>query len=303
MTVYIYAFIAIGGIDVQCHYRSDLHLTWQLAFAIDTYVFAVRNPGYAAEHTLLRRGKCGKMNTSCSCPDSVIRAIRSDVDRCVYSLFGDGRITVRAILRVALLFPGLWAVILYRLTHHFYYRFSPRTLGKLLSAPMFIASHLTGIALGVEIAPHAHAGYGLFVNHFGGIHIGIVTIGDNCNIAHGVTFGNSSRVTDTALTTASRGWDSPTLGDRVWVGPGAIIAGPVTIGHDSVVAGNSLVTRDAPPFSVLMGVPAEVVSHKGSFNQVTYRGMAEDVGRLAALEAQRATRADAPAKQKSPSKH
>jgi serine O-acetyltransferase len=242
------------------------------------------------------------MSPSCSCPDSVARAIRSDVDRCVYSLFGDDRVTAKAIVRVGLLFPGLWTVILYRLTHHFYYRFRPRVLGKLLYAPMFIASHLTGIALGVEISPHAHVGYGLFVNHFGGIHIGNVSIGENCNISHGVTFGNSSRVPDTALSTNPQGWDSPTLGDRVWVGPGSIIAGPVTIGHDCAVAGNSLVTRDVPPFGVVMGVPAAVVSHKGSFTQVSYRGMTEDPGRSAALTEQRATQGTASAKQKSPSK-
>ncbi len=243
------------------------------------------------------------MSTSCSCPDSVLSAIRSDVDRCVYSLFGDGKITPGAIARVGLLFPGLWAVILYRLTHHFYYRFRPRALGKLLYTPMFIAAQLTGIAVGVEISPHAHVGRGFFVNHFGGIHIGKVSIGENCNIAHGVTFGNSSKVHDTALLVADPGgWDSPTLGDRVWVGPGSIIAGPVTIGSDSVVAGNSLVTHDAPPFSVLMGVPAKVVSNKGSFTQVSYRGMAEDLGRSAALADQRAIQADAPPKQNSPTK-
>jgi serine O-acetyltransferase len=219
-----------------------------------------------------------------------VRAIRSDVDRCIYVLFGDGKITASAIARVCLLFPALWVVILHRLTHHFYYRFRPRALGKLLYTPMSIVSHLAGIAVGVEISPHAHAGYGLFVNHFGGIHIGKVIIGENCNIAHGVTFGNSGRVTDTALSSeGSQSWDSPTLGDRVWVGPGAIIAGPVTLGHDCVVAGNSLVTRDVPPFGIVMGVPATVVSHKGSFNQVTYRGMTADPSRSAALAEQRAT--------------
>jgi len=248
-------------------------------------------------------GSAGTMGNPCSCPDSVLRAIRSDADRCIYSLFGDGKVTASAIARVGLLFPGLWAVILYRLTHHFYYRFRPRALGKLLYAPMFIASHLTGIAVGVEITPHAHIGYGFFVNHFGGIHIGKVHIGENCNISHGVTFGNSSMGSDTALAMDDpQGWDSPTLGDRVWVGPGSIIAGPVTLGHDAVVAGNSLVTRDVPPCGIVMGVPAAVVSHKGSFNQVAYRGMTEDLGRSAALAALRASQGDASARQNSRSK-
>ena len=215
------------------------------------------------------------MSASCSCPGSVLRAIRSDAGRCTYSLSGDGRVTAGGIARVGLLFPGLWAVILYRLTHHLYYRFRPRALGRLLYAPMCLISRLSGIVLGIEIAPHAHIGCGLFINHFGGIHIGEVSIGENCNISHGVSFT-----------------DSPVLGDRVWVGPGAIISGPVKVGHDSVVAGNSLVTDDVPSFAVVMGVPAAVVSRKGSFTQVTYRGMTDDPGRSAALAALAEQRAE-----------
>ncbi len=235
------------------------------------------------------------MSDSYSCPEDVLLAIKSDADRCIYSLSGGGKVTAGVIMRAGLLFPGLWAMILYRLTHHFYYHFRPRAIGKLLYAPMFIFSHLSGIVIGIEITPHAHIGCGLFVNHFGGIHIAEVNIGENCNISHGVTIGNSSRVADTTLTAGPRTADSPALGDRVWVGPGAVVAGPVTIGSDSVVAANSLVTRDVPPCSVVMGVPAAVVSHRGSFTQVTYRGMQEDRGRSAALaarEAQRALQAD-----------
>jgi serine O-acetyltransferase len=268
-----------------------------------THAFMAGDLGQGTRHTRLSYwGSVGMVSLSCSCPDSVARAIRSDVDRCVYSLFGDDRATAKAIVRVGLLFPGLWVVILYRLAHHFYYRFRPRALGKLLYVPMSIASHLTGIALGIEISPHAHVGHGLFVNHFGGIHIGKVNIGENCNISHGVSFGDSSRVSDAAIRTNAQGWDSPTIGDRVWVGPGSIIVGTVTIGHDCAVAGNSLVTRDVPPFGIVMGVPAAVVSQKGSFTQVSYRGMTEDPGRSAAVAEQRAMQGAASPKQKSSSK-
>jgi serine O-acetyltransferase len=245
------------------------------------------------------------MSDSYSCPEDLLRAIRSDANRCIYSLFGDSKVTVTGIMRVWLLFPGLWAMILYRLTHHFYYHFKPRALGKALYAPMFVISHLSGIVLGIEITPHARIGYGFFVNHFGGIHIAEVGIGENCNISHGVTIGNSSRVADTTLSAGPQTLDSPTLGDRVWVGPGATIAGPITIGHDSVVAANSLVTRDVSPFSVVMGVPAAAVSHRGSFTQVTYSGMTEDLNRstaLAAQAAQRATRGRHSAQPNSPAR-
>lgn len=231
------------------------------------------------------------MSNPCLQHEDVLRAIRSDADRCVYSLVGNGPFSVTAIFRVWLLFPGLWMMILYRLTHHFYYHFKPRALGRMLYAPMFIISQLSGIVIGIEITPHARIGNGFFVNHFGGIHVAEARIGENCNISHGVTIGNSSRVTDTTLTAGPQTDDSPVIGDRAWVGPGAVIVGPVTVGHDCVVAANSLVTRDVPPYSVVMGVPATAVSHRGSFTQVTYRGMTEDRDRAAALAAHAAQRA------------
>ncbi len=181
-------------------------------------------------------------------------------------------------------------MILHRLTHHLYYHFRPRVIGKLLYAPMFVFSYVTGVALGIEISPHARIGYGFFVNHFGGIHIAEARIGENCNVSHGVTIGNSSRGPDESLRTGPMTDDSPVIGDRVWIGPGATVAGAITVGHDAVVAGNSLVTRDAPPLSVMMGVPAIAVSQRGSFTQVTYRGMTDDRGRETARAVQAADR-------------
>jgi len=232
------------------------------------------------------------MSVPCSCASSVFYAIRRDIDRCVYSLCGEDRVGAAAFVRVGLFVPGIWAVIIYRLAHHFYYRFKPRSLGRLLCAPIFVASRLCGLVLGIEISPHAHIGYGLFVNHFGGIRIGEVKIGENCNVAQHVTCGDSSLVATAEINADNQIVGMPTLGNRVWVGPGAVIVGPVTIGDDAVVAGNTVVTHDIPPFCVAMGVPAEVVSKRGSFRQVTYRGMAEDRDRSAALMAQRASHKD-----------
>jgi len=220
---------------------------------------------------------------TCVCSGGLFSAMRRDIDRCVYSLHGERRASVMGLARVAILFPALWVTLLYRLCHFFSDRCRPKFLGKILLAFTFIPFRFLGIAIGVEINPRAHIGAGVLINHFGGIHIGPVVIGENCNISHGVTIGRSSRIHGSNMDSVTEFFDAPNIGNRVWIGPGAVIAGPVTLGADSVIAGNSLVTRDVPPRGVAMGVPAKTVSHKGSFQQVSYRGMDQDADLLAVL--------------------
>ena len=105
----------------------------------------------------------------------------------------------------------LLALIPYRLCHHFLCQFRPRVLGKLLAVPAFAAQRMAVLLFGIEIDSRAHIGGGLFINHFGGIIVGPVNIGANCNISQGVTLGRSSRVTGSSV------GDVPTLGDRVWL--------------------------------------------------------------------------------------
>lgn len=212
----------------------------------------------------------------CACSGSLRLAIRRDIDRYVYSMCGDRRLGIGPVLLIATS-PGLWAQASYRITHHLLYRPPSRTLGKLLSVPAFIASRLTAIISGVELESGAHIGRGLLINNFGGIVVGAVTMGENCTINQGVTLGRSSMVEGKALD------DLPTIGDRVFIGPRAIVAGPVTLGDDASVASGSLVTRDVPARGTAIGVPAKTVSGEGSFGQVRYRNMDSDPLRLAAL--------------------
>lgn len=202
-------------------------------------------------------------------------AVRADVDRAVVHLGGNPD-TLRAVspsgvIRALIFFPGLVGVLAYRLGHLGLTRL-PGPLRILAWIPTRLAGHLVG----VEFDPHVHAGPGLFVNHYGNVFVGARSIGSNCNIAHGVTIGRS--------TTGDGGEDDvPVLGDRVWIGPNAVVAGGITLHDDSVVAANSLVGRDVPPAGVAVGVPARVMSRRGSFSQVRYRGMAGDPSRRAAL--------------------
>ena len=208
--------------------------------------------------------------------------MRRDADRYVYTLYGDARVNIKRRLRTAALFPGLPAVILYRICHHLLYGVQPNLLTKLAYVAFWLVARVYAIVVGIEIDPNAHIGSGLFINHFGAIIITSAIIGDNCNISQSVTIGKSSKAADWEIE-GTGVVDIPTIGNRVWIGPGAVIAGPITVGDDASVSANSLVTRDIPPGGIAIGVPAQVVSMKGSFRQIKYRGMELDADRSAAL--------------------
>lgn len=156
-------------------------------------------------------------------------------------------------LRIILLTEGLWALALFRFGQYLL-REAPAPLRGLLWIPYHLAWKIFVLAVGIHLSPQAEIGPGLFVAHFGGIWVNPrVTIGANCNIAHGVTIGEPLA-----------GRDAPIIGDRVWIGAGATITGPVRIGSGVVIGANSLVTSNLPENAVVVGVPARVISYTGS---------------------------------------
>jgi serine O-acetyltransferase len=220
------------------------------------------------------------MRAACVCEGRGLRAaFRDDLDRYVFTVERRHGATGPLLrLRTGLVSTGLWATTAYRLDHYVRYRLHLRLLCVLPSAFRKILVALTGI----DIDSRAHIGTGLKLGHGGPVIIGPVRMGKNCDIFHGVTLGESESTLD----------DShylrpvvPTLGDRVHVGPGAVIAGNVTVGDDAVVGANSLLVRDVPARGVVIGVPARLVSRKGSFAQVMYRAMDHDDERKAAMAA------------------
>jgi serine O-acetyltransferase len=144
---------------------------------------------------------------------------------------------------------------------------------------MVVVNRLVEVWSGIGIAPQTRVGPGLYIGHFGGVIIsGDVVIGANCNLSQGVTLGVGGRG-------ASRG--CPVLGDRVYVGPGAKVFGPISIGDDAAIGANAVVTGDVPPGAVVAGVPARVLNYSGSFDFVSYPGMETDPSRACALSARR----------------
>ena len=150
----------------------------------------------------------------------------------------------RSALEVVLTYPGLHAVWGHRVTARLWHGGHP------LAA--WLLAGLVRSLTNVDIHPAAVIGEGLFIDHAIGVVIGeTVEIGRDVTIYQGVTLGGTS---------LEHGKRHPTLGDRVTVGAGAKVLGPITIGSGSRIGANAVVVRDVPPDSVVVGVPGQVIA-------------------------------------------
>lgn len=142
-----------------------------------------------------------------------------------------------------LLYPGFWAIINHKIAHRLYKMrlyFIARAL-----------SQLSRLITGIEIHPGATIGKGVFIDHGMGVVIGeTCEIGSNVLIYQGVTLGGTGKDT---------GKRHPTIEDNVMIGTGAKVLGPITIGANSKIGGGSVVLRDVPPYSTVVGVPGRAV--------------------------------------------
>jgi serine O-acetyltransferase len=185
--------------------------------------------------------------------------------------------TFRGRAREMLLNPAMWAVVGYRFRRWVYTRRLPKLLRlplTLVAAPVQVAAE---VATGIQLSAAAAIGPGLYMPHTGTTVVGSGSvIGANCTLCHGVTIGHRGG-SDPARS------GSPVFGDRVYIGPGSAVVGPLTVGDDAVVGIAAVVIRSVPPRGVVAGNPARVLSHAGSFDLVRYPGMDEDPARLASL--------------------
>ncbi len=149
-------------------------------------------------------------------------------------------------LEVALTYPGLHAVWGHRVAHAMW--------SKGLHFPARLVQNTTRFFTGVDIHPAAQLGPRLFIDHALGVVIGeTAEVGADVMIYHQVTLGGTS---------TEPGKRHPTVGDRVVLGAGAKILGPVSIGSDAKVGANAVVVRDVPDGKVAVGVPARLVGEK-----------------------------------------
>ena len=149
----------------------------------------------------------------------------------------------RNYLQIILFYPGVHAVLLYRVSH-FFYKMKFRMISYFIMA---FSRFLTGI----EIHPGATIGKGLFIDHGSGVIIGeTAELGDNITLYQGVTLGGTGK---------EQGKRHPTLRDNVMVSAGAKVLGSFTIGENSKIGAGSVVLEEVPPNCTVVGVPGRVV--------------------------------------------
>jgi serine O-acetyltransferase len=178
--------------------------------------------------------------------------IRSDYARC-----GIARVTFGRLVRTFLIQPnpGLKFLTIFRLTQHY------RRKNRLLFYFFFVWLRSLKYKYGFDISYRTKIGKGLYIGHFGGIVIhGDAAIGDHCNLSQGMTIGVLNRGKLAGI---------PKIGDRVFIGPGAVIVGGITIGNDALIGSNSVVNFHVPDSGVVVAAASTIISDKGSAGYIT----------------------------------
>jgi serine O-acetyltransferase len=155
--------------------------------------------------------------------------------------------SARSVLEVVLTYAGLHAIWSHRLAHAFYKRkfyFIARVI-----------SQISRFFTGVEIHPGAKIGRRFFIDHGMGVVIGeTCEIGDNVTVFQGVTLGGTGK---------EKGKRHPTVNDNALIATGAKVLGSITIGENSKVGAGSVVLKDVPPNSTVVGIPGKIVIQDG----------------------------------------
>lgn len=153
----------------------------------------------------------------------------------------------RSSLEVLLCYPGIWALMWHR-PANWLYRHNFKLLARMISQ---ISRHRTGI----EIHPGATIGRRCFIDHGMAVVIGETTvIGDDVTLYQGVTLGGTGKHV---------GKRHPTIGNRVVVSSGAKVLGPFHVGDDVKIGSGSVVLKEVPAGSTVVGIPGQIVKRYG----------------------------------------
>jgi len=153
----------------------------------------------------------------------------------------------KSFLEIILLYPGIHALVYYRLAHALYKM-------KLFFLARFL-SQIARFFTGIEIHPGAQIGKRFFIDHGLGVVIGETAIvGDDVLLYQGSTLGGTGVVT---------GKRHPTVGNNVVIGAGAKVLGNIIIGDNSYIGANAVVIKDVPSNSTVVGVPGRITKQDG----------------------------------------
>lgn len=153
----------------------------------------------------------------------------------------------RSYLEVVLTYSGLHAIWWHRVAHALFKR-------KLFFLARVI-SQISRFLTGIEIHPGAKIGRRFFIDHGMGVVIGeTCEIGDNVTVFQGVTLGGTGK---------EKGKRHPTIKDNALIATGAKVLGSITVGENSKIGAGSVVLKEVPPNSTVVGVPGRVVIQDG----------------------------------------
>ncbi|WP_046176530.1 serine O-acetyltransferase [Domibacillus indicus] len=201
----------------------------------------------------------------------MLRVLKQDID----TIFEQDP-AARSYLEVILTYSGLHAIWSHRLAHGFYKRkfyFIARVI-----------SQISRFFTGIEIHPGARIGRGLFIDHGMGVVIGeTCEIGDNVTLYQGVTLGGTGK---------EKGKRHPTILDGALIATGAKVLGSITVGECARIGAGSVVLKDVPPNSTVVGIPGRIVIQNGkkvqpAVKDLNHSNMPDPVAdRLKSLEAE-----------------
>jgi len=170
------------------------------------------------------------------------RTVKSDIE----AVFENDP-AARSWFEVVFTYAGLHAIWAHRVAQ-FFYRRRLYTIARIISQ---VSRFFTGI----EIHPGAKLGRKLFIDHGMGVVIGeTCEIGEEVVIYQGVTLGGTGK---------EKGKRHPTIGNRVVIASGAKVLGSFTVGDNTNIGANSVVLREVPPNSTVVGIPGRVVKRNG----------------------------------------
>lgn len=153
----------------------------------------------------------------------------------------------RSLFEVIFTYSGLHAIWAHRVAHALYKR-RWYTLARVISQ---VSRFMTGI----EIHPGAKIGKRLFIDHGMGVVIGeTCEIGDDVVIYQGVTLGGTGK---------EKGKRHPTIGNNVVIASGAKVLGSFTVGDQCNIGANSVVLKEVPSNSTVVGIPGRIVKQDG----------------------------------------
>ena len=170
------------------------------------------------------------------------RTIKSDIDAVM-----ENDPAARSRFEAIFTYSGLHAIWAHRIAH-FFFRHRWCTVARVISQ---VSRFFTGI----EIHPGARIGRKLFIDHGMGVVIGeTCEIGDEVVIYQGVTLGGTGK---------EKGKRHPTIGNRVVIASGAKVLGSFKVGDNANIGANSVVLREVPSNSTVVGIPGRIVKRNG----------------------------------------